>query len=556
MAKIKDPKGAVAERVLRKRIGGHIVEEVQHLIEKPRGIVEVALRDVDSYKLKHYEKKENFISPLWTLTARSYQRYAFGQFPLNEQPRVDWPGSGTAGRPTVQFPNNHIAAWMDLNPEDNTDIHLIPDGNGIVAYASKLPVGSPVQSRGVVNTAETEWRENGEYGVYDWSSAAGNGTFQSVGYICCQPGTGVTTGVPLGRISPTDRRYFTIQGTTYDHFGLSSSDSPTTGTPGKNFARDIIVPVRLDNWFTSSWALVTIPYSQWNSGLSWDDYGACLIPVDSASVLNITLPVSTDSCCFLGEISGYYWVSFRNNGSYSYIARVDKTSGAVDKMVTVLAGSVNGVSYHYLTGECIGTDLFIADAYGFDSPIYRYDTTTTLPTLTATITPQWPTARVGSGGISSLISNGFDLIAYHGKAGVIMLDTSGNRKAWFGYFGSGASELGSNPYSATYAISGLSVIEGFYSYRQTSSLPSSYGGNPSHAYSGASPTSSALLWVDGTLYTFGGMANSGTESVLASISPFGNNLGTRVVLDAPVTKSSSSTMKISYEIEFPAYLGA
>lgn len=552
-------KYAVDERVRKVRVGGEIHEIVEELVEFPQGEVTVELNDADSGKLVHRETAKNFIAAQWAITSRSVQRWAWDTWIFNQDAGIDFVDN--SGFQRVQFPNQAVACWYDATAEAPATEHTVrTNQNGIVAWAGRLPVGSPTGSRGAINVSTSTRSLSGESLVYDWPNTTGNGTFRSVGYTAMYSGGGVGYSVPLIRARPAERKYLTHAGNPTSVFGSASVTG--IGQPGLNSAGDLIIPVtntsnkRL-NWFS-------IPSTTWDQAWAFDAMGAAEDTMSPTIVSDKTLTGNGGNRVnFIGGPAGYIWVGY-SAGWSSKIARVDTTSFVVDREVTLPTGGL------YAVGTMIGTDAFVGHGYtGTDAfTLWRYDTTVSpTPTLTATISlsvPSWFSTTTHY--ITAMVNDGTNIWCYFQSGAIggwIQFDTSGSRVSILGEWQAAITEVGSTPFAATKYHGGLAILDDMRSEipnpnsGSTSGyymdLPASHGNYQGTGIGCGNSSSLAFygnLGIQGCNYGH----NVSLNSFIFSFGELGHNLGSRVLLGSDTTKTSSNTMKITYNVTLPDYI--
>lgn len=181
------------------RSGAVLLERLAEGDIEPIGNVTVEIKD-ERGKTIDKETKHNFISKVWKAWARASLRWPWMGFAYNYSYAdgyvgtnlgITWPfGRGT----TPLLPIRAIGCWNDTTAEDSVNEHRITlpaSSTGMIAWASRWPFASATGARGSVNTSESLVDEDTVRFVFDWVSANGNGTFQSVGWF--EPGA---PGIP------------------------------------------------------------------------------------------------------------------------------------------------------------------------------------------------------------------------------------------------------------------------------------------------------------------------------------------------------------------------
>ena len=568
---MRTPSNAVSERVHTVRDSrGQLHEVVGWELDMagvPVGHVRLDLM-TDRGRVLQREENHNFVSRLWAYSARSWNRLAWASAPLNEVPlSVDQVASGQTGRWPWHFPQQYVAVWNDASAEAPTTEHRVKtDANGLVAYASRHPIGSPSGARGVVNVTDSSWLADGEEMVYDWPTSAGNGTFQSVGYLAAYENANVANhAIPAIRASWADRRYYYYSG---DLQSLSGLTLPCFGGGGLDAAGNWVMIGRSQNLHQV--ACLRIPAASFNTGFTPDSYGGDEVDISGAVTnvwTNLTPGGSVSSSTyptFIGEYGGYYWAMFRNSSGFPTLFRVNKTTGALDNAVSVSLVSSHG------SGAIIGSDAFCVGGEN-NPPIVRLDLTGTPPPISATITVNWP-SHWTAGRVASVCTDGTDLYLLHQYGGVVRVNTSGTIQEFIGHPDTLATyENNSAPYSGSKLTAGNQQYEGFYMVRTYNSGLAAYSaaqasgtamcmfpyrrGNTTYHYIGYGIQQvgySYLAWIDGKLQmAFAPYRTSSSEAVVCGHAEMGWNLGTRALLGSPVTKTSSNTMKLTYQIDLP-----
>lgn len=158
-----------------------------------KGKYTVELRDDRTGKLKHRVEKENYITPIWEIYAKAMQlsHWLTYGFPYDNgtllwragQSLVDPTGSGLQINPFFarNFPLSSIMLtdWTDA---ENTAEHWLK--GELIAWASMWKSASvpAAGTRGQINEAECSVTANGSVWkwVWDWSTQQGNGSYQTL----------------------------------------------------------------------------------------------------------------------------------------------------------------------------------------------------------------------------------------------------------------------------------------------------------------------------------------------------------------------------------------
>lgn len=563
---MKEPKGAVNEHVFRRPMpDGSIQEVVQFEVEtdKPTGHGRVDLMN-DRGKVVKTEEADNFISRLWAITSRSWQRLAWSTFPIQEGAiGYDWWSSGSGGRVPFRFPNHWLAAWNDTSTDAGSapaNEHAVKtDLQGLVAYASRNVVGSPAGKRGQVNVTNSDWQENAEVMIFDWPTTAGNGTFQSIGW--CD----VVNNVPVGdegmpglRASMIKRDYYSYAG---DFNALTTLTNYTYGAWNLNSAGDLICFGRS----SSSGACLRIAAASIGTGFTRDGFGAAEKTVTpSVEFQGVTGYGSTGTPNFIGEQGGFYWVLI---GTTPNLLKINKTTGAVVSTTALGFGTIT-----QCFGVIIGSDAWVLPSGGSlsNTAIHRYSLSSGTPSLTASVTVGYPSPGYVTNPVSvmaGLATDGTDLYLSLSGGAIMQINQSGTLlRQWGALATTYAHESGSTPYIGEYGVPGNTSLEGIFIQRNyiaqsgrayANTLLPMNNANPSlrtinvvNTYPGAT---GQIIWMDGALSGYLGPRrhSSGSSSVMFCNAHVGWNLGSRLLLPSAITKTSSNTMKITYTTNFP-----
>jgi hypothetical protein len=582
------PVGTIDEKVIQtRRPNGAIEDVVVYEVEKPKGNVRVELRDERGH-VTHQEAKDNFISRVWAYCVRTQQRYSFSAYPYNfvvGANAYDMPVPQVAGRHMFHYPNNWLAAWNDTSAEDSANEHRVKtDGQGIVAYACRLPFAAPANKRGQINSTESAWSNAGESMVYDWPTNAGNGTLQSIGYTAMRTG-GLTSGIPFVRPSFIDRRYayFTggnpIGGTAGAWYppanpaGFASANA--RAVPALDASNNLLI---LTGYYGSGAYkpyIIIIPATTWRDGhASKDMWGASAIAINPAAPLVTSgLTYYNSDVGMLGESGGFYWITNAISSSYSQIWRINKSTGAGDQATFIGPGSTGAQSF----GSCgciIGGKIYVIPYQTNNPSMYRHNVAAP-PAYEATIAISWPSVWA-SGFVQSCTTDGTDLFIYHVNGGWARFGTDGSLKEHIGAMGGASSsfptEVSNAPYQGTYSqrtLSALPLIEEVAITRYASpggvdatsldyrgqqvTLQYPYANSVFTTFGQYGFVYGGELWMVGNINGFGVLDQ--TLTLFYAISKdAGWNLGSRVLLGAPVVKDATKTMKITYGITLPGFL--
>lgn len=471
-----------------------MIERIPTTADGVAGVVTVQLRDADTGRVVFEETRNNFLSLQSLEVAKWFQRFMWG----HTNPVVTTNADGSRPDEMPWFPANHLAYWNDSTAEDaSTETTVMKE---IVGWASRYPVGSPSGGRGVVNITESELTDASSKWVFDWVTSQGNGTFQSVGW--CNLYNSTTLPIPLAQFPDTDRIVVTHSPTST--FGSSlwwdsgaSEWVMTTydGTSPKVVSRD----------HTSGASSVEATLADWGA---WGTTGA---------VRGIA-KISTDYVACGGS-------------STTGVLRRHNSAGTTSWTATFSGYHLTDVTYD-------GTYIWSA---GSDGLMRRHDASD--GSVGLTITP-WgsPTSLAGIAFDSSdsnfWITDTFRTVKVDNAGGFV--------GPVVGYAGTNPTDTATSPWSGTVVPSNSAYRSG---YQLT--LRNSVGTQASvnlqqngSTVTGWSP--GALALKSGEL--FSGRANGINGSQITKV-PM-NTLGSRVKLSSAVTKTSSQSLKITYQFDF------
>lgn len=509
------------------------IQDLVHTkIDTPRGLVKVELFD-ERGKLKQREEGENFISILMQKHMKWWQQYLWGTYHPNH-------GVDTYGRKASQpspLPFNSIGAWNYTAAEAPlTERQYM--GGPLVAYASRFNQGSPTLQRGVINNSDSVATPNSHTWVWDWLTTTGNGTFQSVGWMN-------TGSLLLPAALWPDPFYSTRAPLSLSNTGVGSFRSALywDGT----------------NYFTMA-CMVTPPVS----GSS--PYSLCSVDPTTGvltQVFTTAINYSTGSAVYPNAICklGTDWIivgSTTNSGGSTTIRRYD--SGGTLQQTVVHDGGASEIAatVYGLDITTDGTNLYISCTNG---RVYRLDGTTLL--ITATITP----ALDSTNGICGVAWDGTDLACFNAAGKFWFMDTSGVTiltKPMCLYLGASAdSGTATSPFSGTFVVPGSPMaaahdlifwINGTNNAMDDLAAGASFGSLSSNGINvnSGSQGGGAIAFRGTDLYQFSGatFVPYTTAGGTAIVELTHSALGSRVLLGAPVTKTSAQTMKITYNLLF------
>lgn len=638
----KTPKNATDELVTKVTApDGQVHEIVQYevLHEGPTGKVDVEIRS-ETGRLEGKAKGENFVSKLWSLSARSVQQLMYSGFLINSHrlSGVDGPMPPNLGntnhnaglRRPFRFPHSMLALWNDASAENPGWEHrIMTDAQGIVAAAFRFPTASLQGNRGSVSVVDTYHSEDYDSFVAEWPTVSGNGTFQSIGWV----DGGVITAaldtqymIPCLKHSYEERVYRFMTGSTDGSHSDLMKLLTANQWPGSMSVASIMSIYSSGggcfdaggNWImgfrnttpggtspsTTSLYLMRFGVAGFIKDDAGVDYvygshGAHSSPMGSHWSHMVT---ATDAGFttypkhfLLGEYSGAIWVLGRSTSigiQNHYLTSINKLTGAVGTWTNI------GSFSHVNDGCIIGSNVWIASN---DGTIRRVDISGGTPSVTATINPSLPPDGATNQPIASMCTDGTDLWVYYDTRGVYHINTSGTVLHYYGHSPmavntavSGSSPWSTNLYTCgdqTWTLS--NATEGTYgssagypggsmgTWTREEAYPRFPGHAPTHADSlgisipaeiltgpsqlggsgySVNAVGGGLRIIDGKLcwMKFGGVAYAGStpagltkNGFCLSFAELGYNLGSRVLLDSPLTKATSQTMKVTYNTTWP-----
>lgn len=492
----------------------------------PRGLVTVELADADTGRIAYRETKENFLSAVTTEFAEWFQRFMWGAY--NPVRTLASTGFDPINPPNY-FPAKHLAYWNESAAEDSANERYVT--KPVVGYASRQPLGSPTGKRGVVNITESELTDTYSKWVFDWTTSQGNGTFQSVGWTMISPAAG---GNPIG--------LWPVPGIiTLTHSGTNGS----SGYPGYGLWHES------SSFYTMDWdsggsqhrlksfaeaggagsLVFNVPTTAWQSSSGKRPAGICRIGTD------------------------WYMVGKDSSAGYPRVTKIN--SSGTQQYATNRTDIAGGHGFTDVTTD--GTYLYAACS---DGKVYRLVASD--GSISATITPADLASMGPLGGIAW---DGTDLYVHASTwRALVKIDTSGNTLGpiagyssgyeWFTatspYTGSCLDNVGQNASPAVRAnlwsdASGAQNFAGdlITSAGNTAPAATNFDFAVGNVYTG---TYYAPLTYKGTDLWAGHTTTNG--GVLEASPVTFDNLASRVRLSSPVTKTSSQTLKITYQLDF------
>jgi hypothetical protein len=555
------------------------------MTEEPNGHVLVELFNERGRRV-HAVEGENFISKLMTIHHRSRMRHYWNTYSLNKPAAYSIEGIDPLD--TLAFPGTYVACWNDASTEDPaTETDVRTDGNGIIACASVWPFGSTGAIRGNINTTESVHTTSTITRVFDWPTSAGNGTFQSVGYTSLQ--SLYTTGGAAAQTTPTllvqpsleERRRVTDAAGTIKAWATGAAVYSTAWCDRATGDVYLIVSSISTATPANTMRIYKLTNAQVNGASTHDGWGLYstaqtpTLELTNFTPTGFTNPANYVSPKIAGKVGADWVVLYlqQQAGPQWRWALINGSTGATTRFVVLpVAGNT--------AGAVIGNDLY-AFCTGTGN-IYKYDVTT--GSLTSTITigavpagvPLATTAAANTGYAPQMTTDGTDLyLMMTGTVGTasqppfIKLNTAGTV---LGLIGSRSADRANETITAPYAAANkaspnLNLIEyqsmtimggsiapsGFSQPQDRSNFITAATWFMSYQSTGQE---GFLMWRNGRLWMGGagispipGVGLDGTVPLF--IAPVGYNLGSRVRLASPYTKTAALTMKITYTLNIP-----
>lgn len=489
-------------------------EQMDELVTPPpvHGHVTVDLCDPDSGRVTERQEAENFISVQTLKAARFWYRMFWGLYIPGDT--TDALGNRATDMPWN--PTQHLAYWNDATAESSgTEDNVVGD---LVGWASRHPVGSPTGKRGVVNIAESVMADTSVKWVFDWTTATGNGTFQSVGWT---------------RID--ERSGFTIP-------AFPEDDLATFTAAGSNTGAGVINPMWWDgtawnltdyNNGTLAWRVLTfpaaggassgvvctLPTAAWASTTTASMYGLCRIGTD---IVGCGRFFQSSQARLARHTNAGVQVWLRNETGLNITYQDCTTDGTV----IWTAGSDGLVRRHSAADGSVAAVITPAPAASTLTGI-AYDPTDgnlwVLGTVGSTSSQVWKiNATTGAvvGPLFSLYVSAQTVPSTAPYAGNYLIPIATSRDSWEAQLSAGQ---------------GSSLTVGSYMARTgVVSVNTHFNNAAGLAMKGSE------LWI----------GQGGAQAVLRASALRGHTLGTRSRLASPVTKTSASALKVTYQFNF------
>lgn len=573
---ITDPKAATTAE-------GIIGELMRAQVLGLEGRVTVEIVDEGTGKVLDRLDSENYVNTgQWQQFAKALQKliWTFGyQGDTTTVTNDDYTNRDPRYVPTLR--NDHLACWTDATAEDATD--KFPFGE-IVAWAHRWQQGSPSTRQGIVNPTLCTLSASSVKWVWEWTTSAGNGTFQSVGWR--RLGVSSNSGDAILRDMPHISRKL---GSTTGFSGDPSSSTTASCTFTSGSTNQQATAVYYDSgsgklYFITPAAagvkLCSTPLTIGSSG----DYTLGAVTDESAAAFAAgvggdTIAIATRlTCGFTRMGAAGDWVAAgfsgtSGSGRRPFIRRVTNAGALVWNNVNAGTYAVESV---FLDVTYDGTNLWVAAQNGNTGvpAIHRIDPAT--GTISATITtianvptyfPALGVAR-GVGGIEwDAVNSWFWVTTTDGH--LFNMDSSGN---WLGVL---MFDTHNEMPIAAATLSGQHngtrmAVESIVDTDQVN-LVVGAGGSTSQTWPGNQSaiqvwtdgsvqvppnTRARIITMDGDIWAQGFISNNtnGTPTGISKLDlkAFTQypNFATRSLLGAPATKNNTQTMRIAYTITF------
>jgi hypothetical protein len=588
-------------------------ETVPQEVVMPTGRYIIELRDERTGKVQEVVKS-NYISPVWANFAKWWQVLlpSFANRMVHNSQisagNTAWTG---AGGPFVNrslypfwqrpFPWQCVVLTDDTSPENSAEHWMkgTPTGWASMWKSASVPASG---KRGQINEAECTISGNAQVQkkVWDWTTQQANGTYQTVGIgnivhpntlgdaLAC--GTG-----PYGIVCPSlSELQAAIAAGPVGNSTNFINIADIMITSGKVFAT-VYAGTSGTNQNTSRTLVADVPGGFYStdldgsgvhldlSGLTWTDITTGMASWTETNSTNAAIRYfgwrreiwydTTDNDIVWTEIWG---ASFANGR----VGRNDLTTKAAvwNRTWNTDYSRANAVSTNYTGVVKIGSFVYMSipstTASGgpsgeiWNQNIYRVNWS---DGLGLTLIPM-PAGFVTEGGLTT---DGTDLIVWTSR-GIVRMTTAGVITENYGYPLQWATAVGEYSLSPWDAGAGSTFQQQLFKGDQHGGTPSPFGVTnllqntertlqqvihiPYWQNQGGLITfntnnvnSRHLRFGNGRLWIAQSADNAGAgypnRYIMAGVT--GANCFSRALLDAPVTKTSSQTMKVSYELTFP-----
>jgi hypothetical protein len=559
----------------------------------PKGNVKIQFMN-ERGKVVDQEERSNYIGPIWKRWALARLRLPWTAFGHNWSYAGTFTG-GTAVPETYPFsrgtvprlPISALGCWNDTAAEDPVGGHTIylpANATGMVAWASRWPFASPTGARGSVNVTDSNQDEDTVRFVFDWTTSQGNGTFQSVGWF--EPGA---PGIPAQYAGISHRGRLVSQNYTSSTF--------ITGATGLYVGGGYYHPAD-GKWYfvvrrqatSGAMRVLSVSFSSLLDDSLVNIMGVS--PTVSSATINIESQEFTPTSVITSAAND---VSVIGRDSSSNTVFVYRTSaGGVWRWGIIPFSGLNtsyahpsGTTSGNVAGCVIGTTAYMSDGTA-SSTIHTATTTTgaTIGTITidANVTALCTLAGITTPRVHDMCTDGTSLYVVYGNSTTsaaskwlcVRLNTSGVLQEIIGslpkYLASTPStEASGAPYAGTYVYPSSSWAsfteyllspDGAAATNTTEDLLSGNTvANDASVWSTGDPinglpSAQQLVYADGGLYLVGTGANNAvntTSNLVWGAHRIGYNLGSRVLLASPRTKTGTQTMKITYDVTIPGW---
>lgn len=549
-----------------------------------RGNVTVEVIDDRTGRVVNRLDSKNYVNTAqWEAFAKALQKLAWSYGYQGDSSTVTV--RSTDGRDPRQIPtlrNDIVACWTDSTAENTADLY--PFGE-VIAWAHRWQQGSPSTRQGVVQPTLCTLSDSAVKWVWEWATANGNGTYQSIGWrrLGYVANSGDTALYDLARY---DRRN---DGTTGFSDAVSASQGNTiTITSGSQAVAPIyydsgsgklyaVTMATANTWKLCSAAITIDAQGNYNIGAFTDESGAAI----AAGLRGNTLSAGTATpmgYTRLGAAGDWIEVGFTSTTT-ARRPEIRRVTAAGAVTYTNANGGTYAAESMFIDVTYDGTDLWVlAQTAAGVFNIHRVDPAT--GTISATIaavagTPAyWPAAAVSGGPVYRGIEWDADsswLWVTTSNGYVFNIDTSGN-------WGEVLISANANLYPLSPATlsgqhngtrgntGGILDVDSI----RVQFNPDSVTDADDATYPGGQGTEQALVtqpaaggFLTSRLFTMDGdvwavttwlNANSGTPAGVLKFQAVAftekEYFATRSLLASPVTKNNTQTMRISYTMTF------
>lgn len=533
--------------------------EMANDLGRPVGAFSVELRDSVSGKLVDRRRQGNYITPVYERLVRWWQGAVFhAGLPYVSDSTVgdSFPGAiEDLSRPPI-FP---IEAMLSL------DSTLAADTGSDWATGRTIGYGFRWKStvaasgkRGQINEAQCLALPDSIRLVWDFNENQGNGEFGSLA---------------IARATQAGTILLPVQFPTLRFEQANMPNTPGANAQAQQVGMDATYVYVLYGTSTSSIRLVRLPIADFTGDNYPDGAEASYVAGTPTEVTLATMTITTSTgtgntplfylathaACADGTS---YLLAHMDGAGRLYLSRFN-SSGTRTHVLTIVGTGSGTPGRQKLGVAIVGGNAYVSSTHTNDSQntkIYRVDLTSF--TLTATLTLDGSALHLG--GMTAI---GSHLFVSTTEGVQKYLASDGSYVESYGLLEfDGFQEQGQAPFQTgtspnQYGLNGLGLRDALWLHR--GHIGASTNGDMSSGFYGSylpqlSSVEPAHLFGDGTklwaniaAYNSGYNEHSSTAGrTLARIR--GGNAWSRSVLDSPVTKSTSSTMKWTYELTLPA----